>query len=259
MIASKDHRWAVLVVVAATLLTALPAGLPAQATGSIEGQVVDTLSGRPLPGVRVAVVGADLSAKTNSSGVYRLRNVPVGGVNLRIQQAGYVGTVERLTVSGGTVTIAHFRLTPLSIVLDELLVTGRSQRQFDRQSGASVGSIRPADQERPPAGTTTDLMAGRLSGVDVVRGTGQVGAGSRIQLRGPKSFILTNEPLVYVYGIRVPFATSKGISILDQFDPDAIDRIELLRGAAAAMRYGTGARNGVVLIYTKRGTPRRHE
>src|SRR5205823_3745286 len=101
-------------------------------------------------------------------------------------------------------------------------------------------------------------------GVTILPGTGMVGAGARVRIRGIGSFSLSADPLIYVDGVRVNNQTSTGISIqafgsgvisrLNDFDPDQIESIEVLKGPAAATLYGTEAARGVINIITKKGT-----
>jgi TonB-linked SusC/RagA family outer membrane protein len=108
------------------------------------------------------------------------------------------------------------------------------------------------------------LLNGRAAGVAVLPGTGMVGAGARIRIRGIGSFSLNPDPLVYVDGVRVDNQTGTGISIqafgsgvvsrLNDFDPDQIESIEVLKGPAAATLYGTEAARGVINIITKKGS-----
>ena len=87
-----------------------------------------------------------------------------------------------------------------------------------------------------------------------------VGAGGRIRIRGTNSISLNNEPLIYVDGVRVDNETGRGFtwgatSRLNDIDPNSIESIEVIKGPAAATLYGTEASNGVIQIFTKRGTP----
>jgi TonB-dependent SusC/RagA subfamily outer membrane receptor len=99
--------------------------------------------------------------------------------------------------------------------------------------------------------------------VIITPGTGMVGSGSQIRIRGSSSFSLTNQPLLYVDGVRADNAqatgpavqafTSSVISRINDFNPDDIESIEIIKGPAAATLYGTEASNGVIHIITKRG------
>ena len=106
------------------------------------------------------------------------------------------------------------------------------------------------------------------SGVSVAGGTGNSGAGAAIRLRGTTSVALTNQPLIYVDGVRTRSdeyprngifsgTTQRGANAnggpLNDINPEDIERIEIVKGAAAATLYGTDAAAGVIQIFTKRG------
>jgi TonB-dependent starch-binding outer membrane protein SusC len=97
-----------------------------------------------------------------------------------------------------------------------------------------------------------------------MRPSGTTGSGGRILMRGISSLSLSNDPVIYVDGVRVGTSQQtygqesrgpqgKAAYLLDFVDPRDIDRIEVLRGPATAVRFGLDAASGVILIYTKRG------
>ena len=128
----------------------------------------------------------------------------------------------------------------------------------------SVDSI-----DRTPLGSMSEMLQARVPGLAVQRISGASGSASRIRLRGVRSATSSSSPLVIVDGLRVDAApplfdaladdahslTTEWRSRLDDLDPDDIERIEILPGAATAARYGPGAGNGVILVTTRRGTP----
>ncbi|MBI4420637.1 MAG: TonB-dependent receptor plug domain-containing protein [Gemmatimonadetes bacterium] len=241
-------RLARTVLLGLALPAALPEGVATQETATLEGRVFDARTGQVLDRVRLSVLGQRVRARTDDSGFYRLRKVPPGLINLRIERQGYAVAVEQVAVGG--VTTADFTLFSAATVLDAIVVEGR----------------RPADssaagrQDAASSGASPGEMVARVPGARVIRLSGQVGAGTAIQLRGIKSFVSSGDPVIYVDGVRVADRVTSGLSgrfrgptALDLIDPGSIDRIEVLPGAAAAAMYGEGASNGVILIYTKKG------
>ncbi len=109
----------------------------------------------------------------------------------------------------------------------------------------------------------TDALQGRIPGMVGLASSGVTGEGSRIRIRGSSSLSQSNEPIVFVDGIRVDGGGGFGGSVsdggsaspsrLDDINPESIDRIEVLKGAAAATLYGTEASNGVIQVFTKNG------
>src|SRR5690606_37602691 len=114
--------------------------------------------------------------------------------------------------------------------------------------------------DKMPMSDPRQLLQGRAPGVTLVQSSGVVGGGSRMRIRGSGSLNAGNEPVVYVDGVRVQSGqvrtegnTSQPINLLDSFNPNAIESIEVIKGPAAAARYGAGAASGVIQIVTKKG------
>jgi hypothetical protein len=123
--------------------------------------------------------------------------------------------------------------------------------------GFNVGVI--TGDEITGAPSLSAALAARVPGLSVMHRSGALGAGARVWLRGPTS-LLVNEPMIIVDGIRVHAAQSSGmesgvhVSRLDDIDPATVERIEILRGIAAAATYGPEASKGVILITLRRGS-----
>jgi hypothetical protein len=121
--------------------------------------------------------------------------------------------------------------------------------------------IVPTAQERGSARNLTDLLAGHAAGLYVRRSSGEAGAAARLYLRGPSHLTLPDRPLVVVDGLRAAasavapglFTGVTATSPLDDLDPEEVDSIRVLPGAAAAARYGPAAAAGALLITTRRG------
>ena len=143
---------------------------------------------------------------------------------------------------------------------DSVLATGAMGGWLRRERGFAVGTL---DSERDDLNRAPSLplaLQGRLAGVSVTQGEGFLGASSRVWLRGPNSLMI-NEPLLIIDGIRThaaaqPFSLVGERTLpsrLEDLDPESIERVEILRGAAAAAIHGPGASKGVILVTTKRG------
>lgn len=245
------------------LLGSFPAAAFAQTMGSLQGHVYDGRTQQPLADAVVSLVGGITQARTNDSGFFHLAPLPTGGINVRIARSGYAAAIERVEVAEGSG--ADFKLFSSTTVLDAIMVNARTMRESSSRDGAKTTTVHPDERGRSSASAPNDLVA-RVPGALVLSG-GQLGSGSTIQLRGLKSLTGTGNPLIYVDGARVSGgeprrggevgAGANGrpgrySTVIDQLDPATIDHIEVLPGAAATSLYGTGAADGVILIYTKR-------
>jgi len=243
-------------VALSTLVGAAPAAAQA---GTIEGQVFDSRTLRPLPNVQVSVTGATQVAFTDVQGRFRLEGVAGTGVTLSLRRIGYRPLTREVQVGDSDL---RFEMSETPLSLDEVVVTGTAGGSERRAIGNSVTQIR-ADEisEIAPVSDVGELLTGRAPGVVVMQGSGMAGSGPRIQVRGRASISLQGDPLIYVDGIRVNNATATGpriqganyISRLGDINPNDIESIEIIKGPAAATLYGTEASNGVVQIITKKG------
>src|SRR5213079_2765793 len=115
--------------------------------------------------------------------------------------------------------------------------------------------------EVAPARTVDQLVGARTPGVIVLPSSGQVGTGAQLRIRGASSLSLSNDPIVYIDGVRMnsdvaqgtPQRGGTGASRLNDINPEDIESIEIIKGPAAATLYGTEASNGVIQVITKKG------
>lgn len=236
-------------------------------TGTVRGRVIRTGSNTPVANAQVVVAGTRAGAITGDDGRFTIPAVPSGEHRIRVRTVGYTPLEQVVRVPAGGEATVDFALVPAVISLDEVVTTGTATAARKREVGNSVGTIRMSDV----AEASTDvskLLQGRVAGVNVAGSGANAGAGSSIRLRGNTSVALSNQPLVYIDGVRVrsdeypknvPQTGFQGRSAnvnaspLNDINPDDIDRIELLKGAAATTLYGTEAAAGVIQIFTKRG------
>jgi len=258
-----------LVTVAATVLALLAGQSPlaGQATGIVTGQVVDAASGRPLASAQVYLVGTGLGALTNQNGRYIILNVPVGDYTIRVERIGHATATQEVTVTSGEPVTVNFSLATEALGLDEIVVTGTAGAARRREVGNSIAQINLGEVEEPVV-SVDGLLQGRVTGMTVLQSSGMAGGGAQIRLRGNVSVVMSNQPILYVDGIRVRsdglaknvppvgYSGRSGNDIaspLNDINPEDIERIEVIKGAAATTLYGTEASAGVIQIFTKRG------
>lgn len=231
-------------------------------TGSVAGQVLDASTMQPLSGAHVVAGNTGDGTLSDTNGRFRLTGIEGTDVTLRVELIGYRALVEKVTV--GSMGL-ELHLSPSAIELDRIIVTGTAGGTQQRALGNTVEAISVEDvQDVLPSTNVSSLINGRAPGVQVAPGTGMVGSGPRIRIRGAKSLSLSDQPLIYVDGVRVNNDVSAGpknqgygsgsISRLGDFNPDDIESIEIIKGPAAATLYGTEASAGVIQIITKKGS-----
>ena len=244
----------------AGVLALLPAVLAGQQ--EVAGTIVDAGSNRPIAGVSVSIQGTTSTVRTDTRGQFRFADLLESQVTLRVAALGYRPVTQAVSVGDTNIRIA---LQQQAINLEEVVVTGTAGDQERRAVGNSAATIQAATiQNLAPAPDVSSLINSRAPGVVVIPGTGQVGSGPRIRIRGMNSFSLSDQPLIYIDGVRVANDVATGVVVqgfgsgiasrLNDIDPDMIERIEIIRGPAAATLYGTEAANGVIQIFTKRGS-----
>jgi len=253
---------AAVALLGAAALVVTPRAARAQ-DGVVAGTVVTQSGGRAIPGVQVAVQNeAGKGAVTDASGRFRITGLTGAQVVLSVRMIGYQAITQSVRVGQ---TDLRFAMSERAIELNQVVVTGTAGGEQKRELGTSVAQVSVTDVTAKMAVPNVDaLLNGRAAGVTILPGSGMVGAGSRVRIRGIGSFSLSADPLVYVDGIRVDNQTGTGtyiqafssgvISRLDDFDPDQIESIEVLKGPAAATLYGTEAARGVINIITKKGS-----
>lgn len=238
------------------------AAAAAQSTGTVTGQVTDGSTGQPLAGVQMQVAGTNIGGLTDQSGRYLLTRVPAGEQTIRAILIGYSQTTETVTVTAGGTATADFTLQTSAVAVEGLVVTATGERRRTREVGASVGRIN-IDESVPMAvnSNVSSVLQGRSPGVTVTQAGGTTGTGSRIRIRGNASVSLNNDPLIIVDGVRASNSTGMSVGVggqnvsrLDDFSPEDIEQIEVLKGPAASALYGTAAANGVIVITTKKGS-----
>jgi len=231
----------------------------ASVTGSLGGTVTDAASGRPLSPAQVFIQGTGLGGLTSASGNYLIRNVPAGEHTLRVELIGYSAVEQRVTVTSGEMATVDFRMSQQALALDEVVVTGTAGQARRREVGNTISQLR-MDDIRDPTPDIGQLLQGRITGAVIQMGSGNSNSGPDIRLRGNTSTALSNQPLIYIDGMRAqsePISRQSGsrepYSPLSDLNPDDIERIEVVKGPAATTLYGTEAAAGVIQIFTKRG------
>jgi TonB-linked SusC/RagA family outer membrane protein len=249
----------------------LPSALAAQ-DATVLG-TVKTRTGEPVRGAYVRVEALNLGTVTNDAGAYRLV-IPgasaSGTIALLAQSIGFSESSVDVQIVPGATLRRDFVLTEQAISLDEVVVTGTAGRLEKRAQAAVVEKLDAARvTEVTPINNVANLIQARVAGVHLDAGSGSAGTAPRIRIRGQSSISLSNEPLVFIDGVRMDARSGAGndtqqnsqmfsvlgqsASRLNDIAPEDIESIEVVKGPAAATLYGADASAGVINIITKRG------
>ncbi len=253
-------------LVAAALLIGSAGGGAQTPTASITGRVIGE-NGQPINGAQVRLVNTTLGTLTADNGRYTLGNLPVGQYRIRAQMLGNRPIERAVTLAQGQTLTEDFTLRKQVLELDAVVVTGTAGAARQREVGNAVAQIDMTKVQEPPQ-NVGQLLQGRAPGMTVMTSSAGSGSGSMIRLRGNVSVAMSNQPLIYVDGVRLRSdGYAKNIpptgsnlrggndiaSPLNDINPNDIERIEIIKGAAAATLYGTEAAAGVIQIFTKSG------
>jgi TonB-dependent SusC/RagA subfamily outer membrane receptor len=256
-------RSRVLWVAAVALCLAAPLAAQ-QVTYTITGRVLDAETGNPLTGVQVLVRGTRFGGLSDSRGAYTvLGQLTPGSYTIEAQMIGRELQTQPLTLgSERLVTAPEMRLRTTALSMDEIVVTGTAAPTARRALGNAVSTVEGRSLNEAPAITIDQAIQGKVAGAVITSNTGTPGGGVSVRLRGTSSIVSGSEPLYIVDGVIIDNNGDQQVNFgyrsnpsnrLADLDPDDIERMEILKGAAAAALYGSRANNGVVQIFTKRG------
>ena len=234
-----------------------------QQAKTITGKVVD-VAGEPIIGASVLVKGSSTGSVTDIDGKFSVE-APVGST-LVVSFVGYATEEVKVgTASDYTVTLKDDTQS-----LSEVVVTAMGIKKEKKALGYSVSDINSKELMKNKQTNVVNSLAGKIPGVNITQAGGAAGAGSNIVIRGGNSASESrdNQPLFVVDGIiydnstvntgnsgtdgMTKTATTFSNRVMD-INPEDIESMSVLKGAAAAALYGSRAANGVIIITTKKG------
>jgi TonB-linked SusC/RagA family outer membrane protein len=245
-----------------TLLLALIGFIGLQgvfAQTSVTGTVSDADNGGTLPGVSVLVKGTSIGTTTDMDGKYSLQ-VPDDATALVFS---FVGMETQEVAYTGQTTI-DVGLVGNALNLDEVVVTALGVSREKKSLGYATQEVDGDELNKVSRDNFVNSLSGKVAGVQIKSST-NMGGSSNVIIRGSSSMTQNNQALFVVDGIPYDNGTtnssaqSSGGSGFDygnaasDINPDDIESINVLKGAAASALYGSRAANGVIMITTKKG------
>lgn len=219
--------------------------LSAQEAGTISGRVTGA-AGEPLSSAQIFLEGTGYGVLSDESGRYVISDIRPGTYTVVVRMVGHAeGRRSNLDVRPGEPQVVDFELETDVLSIQGVVVTGLADPVEGIRVPFTVSRLDRQDIVAPSVNPMS-VLQGRVAGARVVSGGGQPGSGISVRLRARNSVNTSEAPLVVVDGVVL------GSDILD-VDPNDIEDIEVIRGAAAASLYGSRAQAGVIQITTRRG------
>ena len=238
-------------------------GIPVNAALPIKGKVVDKETGKPVVGASVVLRGGGKGVSTDDEGLFTL-TLPANKGVLIISSVGYITTEQAVNDNASDLVIS---LVSDPKGMEEVVVTAlgiqRTAKSLtyatQRISGEQLNQVRDAN--------IANTLSGKVAGLTITPSSNGPGGSTRILLRGNRSIQGTNNALIVVDGVAIDNSASRqirndagddnggqsGTDGISSINPDDIESINVLKGAAGAALYGSRAANGVVIITTKKG------
>jgi len=206
---------------------------------SLVGQIIDAHTKEPIEGVTVQLEAVTHNVKTDRDGNFQFVTGQKLPFTLHLSHVGYESKV--LVAEHSPITI---ELIPLDELLEEVVVTGVSQGVSRKKLSFALTKVDSELINTVPALDASTTLRGKVAGLRIDQSGGN--AGASVYLRGAKSVSGNVEPLIVVDG----FVT--GLRLAD-LNPNDIESIEVVKGAAASALYGTRGEGGIIQVLTKSG------
>lgn len=231
-------------------------------TYTITGTVVDAKNSEALIGTNVLIRGTTLGASTNVEGKYTiLATLTPGTYKLSHSFVGFKSKVMEIQLgSEAIIGVGKISLEEDLLQVQEVVVTGTGVAVEKERLGNSVTTVSGSAVSESYAPTVDAALVGKVAGAQVTQNSGTPGGGVSVRLRGTSTISASAEPLYIIDGTIVDNSSNELVNLggyvgnrVADLNPNDIDKIEVVKGAAAAALYGSRANNGVIQIFTKRG------
>lgn len=225
------------------------------ATHTVSGIVKDE-NGLPIIGATVKVRGAQMGVVTDIDGKFSLKT-SVGSV-LTVSYIGYK-TQDIKVQEGGSLNI---KLDPESKQLNEVVVTALGIKRSQKALSYNVQQVTSDELIRNKDANFINSLAGKVAGVNINTSSAGVGGASKVVMRGAKAIEQSSNALYVIDGVPMfnlgqeggkGFESSGTTEAIADINPEDIESMSVLTGAAAAALYGSRAANGAIVITTKKG------
>ncbi|MCA5006382.1 SusC/RagA family TonB-linked outer membrane protein [Sphingobacterium bovistauri] len=227
---------------------------------NLVGKIVSSEDGKPISGASIHITGGKTASQSGSDGNFTIstNSLPV---TLNFSILGY--TSQSVVVSNQN--SLYITLLAENNTIDEVVITALGIKKEKKSVGYAVQDVKSEDLRNSREPNLINALAGKVAGVQITSSGGQAGSSASITIRGNSSLTGNNEPLFVIDGIPMDNSSNEGDNSVDalftgtatnrmaDLDPNTIESISVLKGAAASALYGSRGANGVVMITTKKG------
>lgn len=225
---------------------------------TVSGKVVD-INGIPVIGAAVVVKGTTVGTSTDAEGAFTLQvPAPVSAASLEINFLGY----EPVTVAVGNRTSFSITLREAASEIESVVVTALGIKREQKALSYNVQQVKASDITTVKDANFINSLTGKVAGVTINASSSGVGGASKVILRGNKSISQSSNALYVIDGIPMynfgggggqEFDSRGASESIADINPEDIESMSVLTGAAAAALYGSEAANGAIMITTKKG------
>jgi TonB-dependent starch-binding outer membrane protein SusC len=235
-------------------------GVVSEAQVTFKGKVTGA-NGTAISNASVQVEPSNIGTNTDGVGNYSIiSKLKPGKYNLVFSSVGFKRISKPITVTGNDAFDNDITLVADPLGLDEVVVTGFGTPTRKKQIVNSISTVSGRDLAASGASSIDGAMQGKVAGAQINQNSGNPAGGISVRLRGPSTIVGSSEPLFIIDGVLVNNDSRQLIDLgggaqnrLVDINMNDVDRIEVVKGAAASAIYGSRASNGVVQIFTKKG------
>ncbi len=228
---------------------------------TVSGKITEATGGLPVIGATVQIKGTSAGTITDMDGNFKFNVALVSGEYiLLVRSVGYATKEEAITLGAAPEVTVNVSLQNDVLSLNEIVVTGTGGLTEKKQLGNSIATMSGAEIAGSGAVDVTGSLTGKMAGIQVMQNSGDPAGGVSVRLRSASTVNGSSDPLYIIDGVIVNNNSTNVLGVnsvvqnrLSDINPQDIERIEVIKGAAAAAIYGSRASNGVVQIFTKKG------
>ncbi|VAW29061.1 Outer membrane TonB-dependent transporter, utilization system for glycans and polysaccharides (PUL), SusC family, partial [hydrothermal vent metagenome] len=236
--------------------------LAQNASYTVMGKIMEESSDIPVIGATVQIENTNFGTITDADGNFKFDVLlEPRDYTLTVRSVGYGSLTKNISLGNNTEVNLNLSMATDILSLSEVIVTGSGGLTEKKKLGNSISTMDGAEIAGSGAVDVTGSLSGKMAGIQVMQNSGDPAGGVSVRLRSASTVNGSSDPLYIIDGVIVNNNSTNVLGVasvvqnrLSDISPEDIDRIEVIKGAAAAAIYGSRASNGVVQIFTKKGT-----